>query len=885
MSFSLSSLLNPAPNSNSNSNSDPDSNPAGDTSNNQRSSSDAIPPLQLPQQQTTTKRPQRDNPGTLSQIVRDDAAHALAALSASSAPPPTSWNGYSNDLTRSPTESRSVEPAARSSEARRGSTFGYDGTFLPEPTMGRKMSSPSLEQYHMSKSPEQQRRASFAMNNDQAFTLPPLQPMTSPSSCRVAEPSVPQNGVQELGRDTSYIVGTNAVLKDEPDTAQRLQQIAEEREPSYTREEPTISQIRQPSIAAGAADQGERPPNNSERSFVLTNTDSPLPMKPIAAMKGEYSAYTQSPLRESSIPIPSTEMVSAETTAPKKRAAPKGISKKGTASAVKKEPAAKKRKTATGTNAGTAAGTKRSDTPSSQKSKSRGTGSAINKKAPSASGASLNGSPAPRSVRTASTPPRSSPSARSDGEETAMSGDEEEEEEEEEQGTPDPDAEVYCICRKPDTGTFMIGCDGPCEDWFHGKCVGISEKNRNLIDRYICPNCKEEGHGDTTFKRMCRRPGCRMPARLVKKGKGDTSKYCSDECGAQFFREMVANKTRGFDTTSTKKTARKKSSASIDVDATKGTDDDLGPRGGILSAGELKALVEAAPSMQDFGRLGEGVLSPPTTPPSKNSKGAPGESAQPEPSIFNDAEAERLAEIASLKDEARIRHALLRDRTKFITMVKQAGARIAEEKDMKPKEMCGYDSRIGWTESQFAAYRATTKGSEALQLGTLEPGNDPSKTTDVGFDDGDDDNVQVCVKKRCQRHHDWSKLATDEVRFEISENSETMRGLEREEKEIKERAGLRAREMKAGGAGGSVELHQSEVEATDAAPTDADADAVMSDGGAGAAHAKDPAGAAPSVERTDAENTKGMEADADTMMLDTEPSTSVVREQPAADDA
>ena len=47
-------------------------------------------------------------------------------------------------------------------------------------------------------------------------------------------------------------------------------------------------------------------------------------------------------------------------------------------------------------------------------------------------------------------------------------------------------AEVFCICRKPDNHTWMIGCDGGCEDWFHGKCVNIKEEDAALIDKYIC---------------------------------------------------------------------------------------------------------------------------------------------------------------------------------------------------------------------------------------------------------------------------------------------------------------------------------------------------------------------------------------------------------------
>jgi hypothetical protein len=46
--------------------------------------------------------------------------------------------------------------------------------------------------------------------------------------------------------------------------------------------------------------------------------------------------------------------------------------------------------------------------------------------------------------------------------------------------------QVFCICRKPDDHSWMIACDGGCEDWFHGKCVDIPEEQAEVIDRYIC---------------------------------------------------------------------------------------------------------------------------------------------------------------------------------------------------------------------------------------------------------------------------------------------------------------------------------------------------------------------------------------------------------------
>jgi hypothetical protein len=48
---------------------------------------------------------------------------------------------------------------------------------------------------------------------------------------------------------------------------------------------------------------------------------------------------------------------------------------------------------------------------------------------------------------------------------------------------------LYCICRKPyDRPRFMIACDA-CDQWFHGECVGISERDGALVEKYFCPSC------------------------------------------------------------------------------------------------------------------------------------------------------------------------------------------------------------------------------------------------------------------------------------------------------------------------------------------------------------------------------------------------------------
>lgn len=47
---------------------------------------------------------------------------------------------------------------------------------------------------------------------------------------------------------------------------------------------------------------------------------------------------------------------------------------------------------------------------------------------------------------------------------------------------------LYCICRQPDDGSFMIAC-GKCDEWFHGRCVNIYEDMPAAHSSFICPAC------------------------------------------------------------------------------------------------------------------------------------------------------------------------------------------------------------------------------------------------------------------------------------------------------------------------------------------------------------------------------------------------------------
>lgn len=62
--------------------------------------------------------------------------------------------------------------------------------------------------------------------------------------------------------------------------------------------------------------------------------------------------------------------------------------------------------------------------------------------------------------------------------------------------------ELYCLCRQPyDESQFYICCDR-CQDWFHGRCVGILQSEADAIEEYTCPNCQ----GNTRINHANLRP-------------------------------------------------------------------------------------------------------------------------------------------------------------------------------------------------------------------------------------------------------------------------------------------------------------------------------------------------------------------------------------------
>ncbi|KAI1727677.1 PHD-finger domain-containing protein [Ditylenchus destructor] len=50
--------------------------------------------------------------------------------------------------------------------------------------------------------------------------------------------------------------------------------------------------------------------------------------------------------------------------------------------------------------------------------------------------------------------------------------------------------ELYCVCHQPyDEARFYVGCDS-CEDWFHPECIDCTKEEVDKVDHFICPNCR-----------------------------------------------------------------------------------------------------------------------------------------------------------------------------------------------------------------------------------------------------------------------------------------------------------------------------------------------------------------------------------------------------------
>ena len=306
---------------------------------------------------------------------------------------------------------------------------------------------------------------------------------------------------------------------------------------------------------------------------------------------------------------------------------------------------------------------------------------------------------------------------------------------------------------------------------------------------------------------MCRLEGCSEPARDGSEEGQVKSKYCSDAHGAEFMKTLALGKSsvEQKDRVNSNKKKRRNNYTDNLGNTEEVSDDDHTKPGGVLKPSELKALTDRSRDLDAFRRLGDGVLSPPTTasPEGEDVKMKDRE-VEKATAIYTPEESAQLNSIGEKKIRCRAKRKLLDDRDKLLLLITARAKNVLaelKEQDKSLNNICGYDSRLTWSEDEFNEWRASPEGQKALQKdGVLEArahkerenGNEATKDTEM--EEEEEIGRGVCKKKRCERHKAWLKLQQQDNLFEKDQARQEMRKLEAEEKGVRDRAMIRCLE-------------------------------------------------------------------------------------------
>ncbi|KAI9652126.1 MAG: hypothetical protein M1829_001845 [Trizodia sp. TS-e1964] len=353
----------------------------------------------------------------------------------------------------------------------------------------------------------------------------------------------------------------------------------------------------------------------------------------------------------------------------------------------------------------------------------------------------------------------------------------EEEEDEEENG------ELFCICRKPDNHTWMIACDGVCEDWYHGKCVGIEQDDGKLIDKYICSKCEGDDKGNTTWKPMCRLDGCRNPARISETS---SSKYCSEEHGKKFMLHWLSQLETTF--VNHKHLVNKINAQNIDVSTVSRL------LGGELTKGDLATLIKDTKGVEAFKRLGDVIYNSSASASLQraldNFNLLPTTRQNCMQYMLDEIEQAQLQKITKRNEQLQQRKAGLESREIFLNVVKEKSKRLFGELD-GTKGTCGYDSRLSWSEEELSVWHCSNQEEKLLgkSHNSISTFTKLDQTGSVKLNDNS--SPEVCLKKRCERHKNWRIVQLQDIRFELLKVAEEIRKLVEKEDSLYNQARLR----------------------------------------------------------------------------------------------
>jgi len=323
-----------------------------------------------------------------------------------------------------------------------------------------------------------------------------------------------------------------------------------------------------------------------------------------------------------------------------------------------------------------------------------------------------------------------------------------------EEETPSQDDKLYCVCKTPyDEDKVMIACDR-CDEWYHPGCVGMPELEVDLVDQFMCENCRksksvplicekianisflaEDPSLKTTYKTRCRRGTHHVAShdeRLPcwKPARGAFSKYCSDACGIEHTRAKIAASGQPA-----KKIwpavegARKREGVTIEHPR---------PSKKPKQANQDRIVkVEDSDNMDVDSEPREAVTKPKTLAAARLAQQA---ADQREVASLQ----QRLASVIRSREE--LKTALDR------TQTRQRLLDLAVDRAVSNEEYCLWDHRLELGDAEWAEWMDTPAGVEAIR------GN--------GKEDVDSD-VLCHGEKDCSRHGDWQRMKDVEVGSEI----------------------------------------------------------------------------------------------------------------------
>lgn len=302
--------------------------------------------------------------------------------------------------------------------------------------------------------------------------------------------------------------------------------------------------------------------------------------------------------------------------------------------------------------------------------------------------------------------------------------------------------DLFCICRKPDDGKWMIGCDY-CDEWLHGSCVGITPAAAKLMHKFCCPYCDKKAsemsdgeesqvphqlvlrHGTkTTWKRTCRLKGC-------DKHVAFPSKYCSRDHGVEFMKSTVE--------------------ALPDRAAVA-----VGPAEtpfGVLSKPLLGALVTQNATLAAFKTLGS------TEPVS-------------------------VADTSAIPSSSQLN--FVNCKLRYLTVVAKERAKVLSEQaataaGVRKKDLCCYDARLDKPQHVWVEEYAAGDDYIGVLMGDPDTSQVPKSEYLLNSE-----HICSSEKRKCYNHLGWMALISDQLNLERTLLLQDAARQEEDQRDLKE---------------------------------------------------------------------------------------------------